>query len=202
MKRFWIGTAVVAVVGFVFCLLTVEAEWRSPSGSPGKVQVHYTIPEKGPRGDESVSFTFWIAGHVERVQIVPISYHNKYGFVALYIKTTEGWYESPRASLDAPVDWKRGVDVHFHYPEGMVLRAQTRSPVRGYGPAFGHGWLRWRGTPLEFGDYLGDGDIAGVRFCNADRAEVTVHRTNGLTSSGGSSRPIPRMAVEVTVFDR
>lgn len=202
MKRFWIGTAAVAVIGLVFCLITMEVEWRHPSGPPGKIQVHYTIPVTMPNGEEGHNgFSFWIAGHVEKVQLVPTSGHNENGFVMLYIKTSQGWYETPTASLAGPVDWKRGVEVHFHYPEGMVLREQTRSPIHGFYPAFGS--LRWRGSPFGFGDHLDDGDIAGVHFRNtADGTQVTVHRTNGLKHSGYQSWEHPGMAVEVTVSDK
>lgn len=142
----------VAFVGMILFLVVVglfislEMEWRHPSGPQGKVNVHYTIPVTMPNGKEGHdSFSFWIAGHVERVQLVPTSGDNghfKYGFVMLYIKTSEGWYETPTASLGGPIDWKCGVKVEFTYPEGMVLREKTRSPIRGLSPAFGP--FRWR----------------------------------------------------------
>lgn len=200
MKKFWIRAAIFASVVFALFLLTMEVQWRFPSGPQGMVHVHYTIPVIMKDGQEGVNgFGFWIAGHVERVQIIPTSGHNEHGFVMLYIKTSEGWYETPTASLGGPIDWKRGVKVEFHYPDGMVLRAKTRSPISLYSPITK--WLRLRGGGgFGFGDYLDDGDIASIHFRNADGAEVTVYRTNGLLHQGYAGG-YQGLAVEVNVFE-
>lgn len=193
--------ATVVLLGFVV-MFEVD-DWRYPSGPQGEVRVHYMIPvtmENGKKGD--IKTVFSIAGHVGCVQIVPTSGHNEYGFVMLYIKTTEGWYETPTASLGGPIDWERGVKVEFTYPEGMVLRKQTRSPFHGYYPV--NGWLRWRGSPFGFGNHLDEGDIASVQFRHPTGGrEVTVRRTTGLEHGGFQSWGADSgMAVEVTVSDK
>lgn len=207
MKRaLWIMVVFVAV-GVLFFFALFEVEWRYPTGPDGNVRVHYTIPVQGKwmdgKRDGDTTFSFSIAGHVERVQLVPTSGHDKNGFVMLYIKTSEGWYETPTGSLGGPIDWERGVKVGFTYPEGMVLRKQTRSPIHGFYPAFGP--LRWRGSPFGFGDHLDEGDVASVRYrrWGADGLSVTIRRTTGLEHSGGHSDGFTSIpAVEVTVSER
>lgn len=203
MKRLVLCVLLIAAtIVFLGFVVTFEVDdWRHPSGPSGRVQVHYTIPVIVENGkEEHDTFFFRIAGHVERVQLIPTSGNNEHGFAMLYVRTSEGWYETPTASLSGPIDWKRGVKVEFIYPEGMALRKQTRSPIHGFYPAFGS--LRWRGSPFGFGDHLDDGDIASVHFRNADWTEVTVKRTNGLGHTGGQSWGRPGMAVEVTVSDK
>lgn len=196
MKKFWIGTAAVAVIGLVFCLFT-EAENRYPRGPLGGVQVLYKVPVNGQ--EWANEFSFWIAGHVEKVQLVPTSGHNENGFVMLYIKTSQGWYETPTATLAGPVDWKRGVEVHFHYPEGMVLREQTSDDVHGFYPITRG--IRWRRDSFWCGCHLLRGDIASVRFRQENGVDVTVQRTDGLSYHGHASGN-GRESVEVTVFDK
>lgn len=179
----------------------LQVEWRYPWGPPGDIKVHYTIPWSWTGGKGASEFWFTIAGHIERIQFVPTSSHNAHAFVMLYMKTTEGWYETPIESLGGPIDWTKGVEVQYYYPVGMVLRKQTRSPIHGFYPAFGP--FRWRSSPFGFGDYLDEGDIASVHFRNAaDGTRVTVHRTNGLEHSGYQSGKRPGMAVEVNVFEK
>lgn len=186
------GIILVAIV-VLFGAFLFEVDVRWPWGPSGDVQVHYTIPVTMPDEKEGYnSFTFSVAGHVERVQLVPTSGHNAYGFVMLYIKTSEGWYETPTASLGGPVDWKRGVTVEFTYPEDMKPRKQTAYVLRAIYPAFGGGGLRWRKTipPLEY--FLAKGDIASILFCHQeDGIAVTVQRTTGgrHQAHGGGDSP-------------
>lgn len=204
MKRaLWIMVVFVAV-GVLFFFALFEVEWRDPSGPHGGVNVRYTIPVlgkemgNGKRTGDTV-FSFWIAGHVERVQLIPVSFYNEHGFVALYIKTTEGWYESPRGSLSHPIDWERGVEVHFLYPEGMELRKQVRLSHKTHFPSWGQTWIRWRDSYLP--GHLDGGDIASVHFRNESEYAIAVQRTNGLNASWGWSRKKPGIAAEIIVSE-
>ncbi|MBI2636544.1 hypothetical protein HYW84_04460 [Candidatus Peregrinibacteria bacterium] len=216
MRKWCVGIGLVVFVGAGVCFLLFDADWRHPYGPDGDVRVRYTIPVQGKwmdgeRREGDTTFSFSIAGYVERVQLVPTSGHNENGFVMLYIKTTGEWYQTPTGSLGGPVDWDRGVKVEFIYPDGMKLRDRTRLPINSFYPVFAFRWddilldsLRWRGHQFSLGDDLDKGDIASVHFCHLDGGQkVKVCRTTGFKSRGyhiwGAD---DGLAVEVTVSDK
>lgn len=175
-----------------FLVWTVACVWqdirlsyprgRSPSTPEETVVVTYTIPDTNGTW---VQTSWSIAGYVERIRLEETTDIPLHGFVDLKIKTTEGWYESPRCSLGGPVDWEKGVTMTFEYPKGMKLREKTAG--------FGGPIHQVLGLDWGAGGGMGcppiDGDVGEVHLQKSKDGEgfaFTAKRTTGLRHFGSA----------------
>ena len=162
------------------------------SGGPkNDVGVRYHIPTDSG----SVTMHFYVSGNVQLIRLTPTShYPDSDGFVKLKIKTSNGWYESPVSSLSGSIDWKKGIEVVFEYPEGKVLRKLTADKVSINSRYLGiHPVTNWGCPPIE-------GDIFKIRLMRNDDNSIDffVERTTGLKHGGHGGRLVGKVEILIS----
>ena len=184
------------------CYVWQNAKMPGPSGD---VEVTYTVPiiHEDVMQQGNHNFIFSVSGYVEAIRFIP----KEDGDIYLEIKTTKGWYNSPRASLSGLIDWDKGVSVTFQYPESMVLRKETSSFI-----TMRHRFLGLEQRVGYAGSPLIDGDIVGVQWSRewwktVDKTseylanEINVSRVNLARSHASGWSHDPSEIIEVLIFN-
>ena len=194
MKKLLLVASSLFIIWLV-CYIVVNTEL--PFGTEGPEGSNTIVSFHIPSSSGGVTLKFPVSGDVQLVRFTPRNnYPDHDGFVDLKVKTSKGWYESPRASVGGSINWEKELRVKFEYPQEQILRERTASFVRTTHRILGiltETAAGWGCPPIE-------GDIAKINlvYNDGDSIDFLVERTTGLQHSGHGSG-IKKEKVEILI---
>ena len=172
----------------IFCAIA-NREPQGPLGQPGSnVMVRFRVPTV----PKSPAINFYVSGDIQLVRLAKeVNGVTKNDIIPLKIKTSKGWYESPRTGTNEPIDWKKNLEIEFVYPKDHMLRKSISHSIHVkqtslFGILPDKTTARWGCPPLN-GELLKI-SLNWQSFKNGfEDIHFMVERTNGLWHKGSGA---------------